>query len=475
MTESRLVRAVAPNLFDVVADSDLAFALVLANLMSPHLWMIRDRLLEPVTSGESEGESESQSEGEQQIAQRVHHLLDQHFEHLSQARVAEKNGTFDSAALIDQYGADTVDYTLACIRSTMDWRIARGTLKDESLARELFAQRRIPAYVYATIDEAWACRRLLRGRKHKPWGLTCCLDEAAIVAALHPITTGGSPDNLVILGSPSHYSVLVWSANACWWFYSKHELFTESAWSGLVDGNYGGDRQAAFDDRQPDFDRIITASGSYSFATGERSISQARLQDVMGRIDGFFGGRLAQFERALGHPHGAVVDGASRAILTAAAAATSVDGVRAAVRHAAFDGGSVQALQALHAYRTLDVPDPSVYLRAARESSRLHGLLPEVKTTDDALKAVAAITGRESIFDDAARIAMPVETLRFATGTDRDRALLLHVLLERSGESGLETLLGESDSFVTGRDFCISLSRNARVAAPEGRILYRMS
>lgn len=133
-----------------------------------------------------------------------------------------------------------------------------------------------------------------------------------------------------------------------------------------------------------------------------------------------------------------------------------------------------ELLSILHAYRTLDVPDPPVYLRAARDSSRLYDLLPAVQTTDDALRAVAAITGRESIFDDAQRIAMPVETVRFATGTDRDRALLLHVLLERSGESGLETLLGESDSFVTGRDFCISLSSTARVAAPRGRILYRM-
>ena len=467
MTDSRLVRAVAPNLFDVVADSDLAFALVLANLMSPRLWQIRDRLLEPTSGGESDGA--------QDIVHRMQHLLDHHFEHVSPERVAELNGTFDSAALIDHYGAEAVDYALTCIRSTLEWRVARGTLEKDALALELFAQRRFPAYVYATIDDAWACRRLLRGRKHKPWGLCCCLDEAAIVAALHPIATGGSPDDLAIIGSPTHYSVLVWSAGASWWFYSKHELFTESAWSGLVDGSYGGDRQVAFDDRQPDFDRIVTASGSYSFATGERSISEARLQEVVARIDGFFGCRLAQLERALRRPPGTVVDGASGAILAAAAVAPSVDAVRAEVRRAALAGGSVQALQALHAYRTLDVPDPSVYLRAARADSQLRGLLPEVRTIDDALRVVAAITGRESIFEDADRIAMPVETMRFATGTERDRALLLHVLLERSGEFGLATLLGESDSFVSGRDFCISLSRTARVAAPEGRILYRMA
>ncbi|HEY1300113.1 MAG TPA: hypothetical protein VGF07_06425 [Stellaceae bacterium] len=58
-------------------------------------------------------------------------------------------------------------------------------------------------------------------------------------------------------------------------------------------------------------------------------------------------------------------------------------------------------------------------------------LLGSAAGIEDALRAVTAIAGNASVFDDPDRIAMPDETLRFGTGTDRDKDLLLHVRLER--------------------------------------------
>jgi hypothetical protein len=57
-----------------------------------------------------------------------------------------------------------------------------------------------------------------------------------------------------------------------------------------------------------------------------------------------------------------------------------------------------------------------------------------MRTLDDAIVYVEAIPGRESIFNDADRIAMPDEVIRLQTGTERDRELLLRVLQHWLGE-----------------------------------------
>src|SRR5262249_34319752 len=150
MTPHPVYRAVAPNLFDVVANPELVFTLILANFMSPRLWELRERLAHA-------------AEGHARAVQQV---LDHHFEHLSPARVAEMHGVLDLDELGRRYGAAEVDYALSRIVSTFEWRVARGTHDRHALALDLIAKRKFPAYTYATIDEAWACRRLLQRHKH---------------------------------------------------------------------------------------------------------------------------------------------------------------------------------------------------------------------------------------------------------------------------------------------------------------------
>ena len=87
---------------------------------------------------------------------------------------------------------------------------------------------------------------------------------------------------------------------------------------------------------------------------------------------------------------------------------------------------------ALYAFRTLDVPNPEVYLRAAMRDHNVRQLAKKIKTPADAEAIVAGIEGTESIFGDPDRIAMPDETLYFNTGTDRDRTLLRFALLKNS-------------------------------------------
>jgi len=460
MTDPALQRAVAPTLFDVVVDPALAFTLVLANLMSPRLWEMRERVLH---DGETIDEP----------VRRIQEFLDHHFEHVTCAQVAEMNGVLDVDVLAERYGTHTVEYVLGRIVASLERRVESGTIKRDASALDLFGQRKFPVYNYATIDEAWACRRLLRRRKHKPWGLTCCLDEAAIFIALHLALAQGAAGDVAILGAPTHYSVLIPGDRGPWWMYGKHVLFAPADWSRLVQETTAGDSQRAFDDRMLDFDRVISPAGSWSLVTGESSIPEKSLSEIIGRIDSLFGCRLAQLDQGL-QRHVRFVESSGDADLMASVASASGPGaVHEAVRRAGFEGSRV-ALRALHAFRALDVPDPGVYLEAARHTSHPDSLLPDVKSADDALRAVAAIAGTSSIFDDGGRIAMPDETVRFGTGTLGDKALLLHVLLERSC-APLETVVGEADSFVCGSDFCISLATMARVATPEGRVVHRIS
>lgn len=464
-----LDRAVAPNLFDALADPELIFGLVLANLMSPRLWKLRSSLLRQAPSGGG---------GLREIQQ----LIDRHFEHVAPSRIAAMNGVFALDAEAARLGSGAVEGALSKILSTVDWRVRRGTLDKSAFPLDLIGQRKFPAYVYSTIDEAWASRRLLQHRKHKPLGLTCCLDEAAILIALGLILPAVAVEDFTLLGSPAHYSVLGWNPADTWWFYTKHDLFAAADWSGLVAQRYAGMAQAAFDDRLPNFDRIVTASGSYAFGTNTSSLAERHLAAIAARIDAFFGYRLAQLDRALRQPRDFVpASDPASIICTVVAEATDALTVQRRLRRAALERGEPSALRALYAFRSLDLPDLEPYLAAARRSSQIGARLGSVMGIDDALRAVKAMAGNASVFDDPDRIAMPDETVRFGTGTDRDKALLLHVLLERvlggndPAVSRLETLITEAGSYVRAADFCISTTRMARVPNAQGAVRYRIA
>lgn len=464
MSADSLESAVAPNIFDAVLDPTLLFSLVLANLMSPRLWALRGQVMSMAGN----------PQGNDQVIPRIQHFIDHHFEHITPVRVVEMNGVFDVDTEGKRLGVEAVEYAIAEILSTYTWRMDHGTLEKGVLPFELIEQRKFPAYVYATIDEAWASRRLLHRRKHKPLGLTCCLDEAAIFAALVLSLPSGSFDEIVFIGSPAHYTVLVWTAGEPWWFYGKHDLITAASWSQLVTERYDGDAQSAFDDRLPNFDRIITEEGTYTFANGETSIDEVRLAALAEKLDGFFGLRTAQLDAALRQTRQPLAPAGLAVTLHGIANASGAEDVEARLRRAALKDGNRAALRALYAFRALEVPDLQVYLRSARRGVSVDALSATMETVDDAIAAVAAIGGSQSIFEDRDRIAMPDETIRLATGSDRDKALLLHVLLERvlarqdPAEAAVRTVLTESGSYVTSAGLCFDTLRMAEVAEIEG-------
>ena len=115
-------------------------------------------------------------------------------------------------------------------------------------------------------------------------------------------------------------------------------------------------------------------------------------------------------------------------------------------------------------FRALDGCDPSVFLQAAR-LSQLRTL--DIASPTTIITQVQALPSRQSIFDDANRIAMPDETLLFGGGSARDLALLFHVALERTGAT-VTTSITASDAFVQADGMTWSMTTLTEAAPPRG-------
>ena len=116
---------------------------------------------------------------------------------------------------------------------------------------------------------------------------------------------------------------------------------------------------------------------------------------------------------------------------------------------------------ARYAFRSLNVPYPQVYIRAANRDYNVKRLALGIKSLEDALSIVENIRRRESIFGSRDRIAIPDEILYFKTGSDRDRALLLYTLLQNSALSDADGRIAFADekSYVLHRRRWIDAER----------------
>ena len=468
MTVKAIEWAVAPNLLDAVVDPELVFSLLLANLMSPRLWEFASRMQNRPATATLTGD----------LAQ-VQQFIDHHYEHVTPEHVFETNGVLDLEFEARRLGASAVEYAHAKILSSMESRVRRGSYAANVAGLSRLRRHQLPAYFYSTIDEAYAHRRLLRGRKHKPYGITCCIDEAALFAALSIARRITSAERLMFLASPAHHTALVRTTDHGWWFYGKHDLFSSADWKTLVTRSHKGDPQVAFDFRLPNLDRIMTTAGSIFFENGENSMSEANLAARVKLIDAFFGTRLAQLDQALRRGFRPLENTHLDEIFAGINGASDGPAVQQRLSRLAFQEDQPAALRALYAFRTLDVPDPNVYLRAARTAALRNHSLPQPASIDAAVDQVAAIKGCESIFGDVTRIAMPDETIRFGTGSDRDKALLLHVILEhihdekRLPSMPIETIITDADSYVIVPPLRFSFRNMTFVASAEGKPLYR--
>lgn len=468
---------IAPNIFDAHADSEVILPLVLANLLSPKLWEFSARVMQrvpPASAGVAIGDIAP-------ALRQAQRQIDRSFEHLSHERVVELNGEFDLADESQRLGEEAVNGAIDSILATGRWRESRGTFHGTDTLKESVGRGKFPAYYYATFDVVRANRRGVRHRTHAPMGLTSCLDEVAIFAALVMTLPADTVDTVVILASPAHYTAFGWNqAGQPWWFYGKNALLSANDWQALVASQYQGDAQMAFDDRLPHLDRILSTNGIFDFSSGNCSIPPERVEVITEMLDRFFGVRLSQVDRVLKQPRVMSPPSVFAPMFLQLLGTDSLETVRNRIFGCAPAVDEVAVQTVLTSYRSLAVVDLFPFLDAARSSPTCRRLGKTLESVHDALDVLRGVAGRESIFADRGRLAMPEETLRLGTGSDRDVALLLHVLLEnmyaaKHQSVRMETLFTDTESFVSGPDFCINTTSLEMVVAPVEGVLIRIA
>ena len=466
----RWSRAARPTLFDTVAEPQLIIALVLANLMSPALWAFREKVQARIDakSAAEPGDAESL------IMEEIQAYVDRHLFHVLPAAMGEIWGFVELEEERCRLGADEVDYAVDSILANLRQRQALGSFTQGMNIFPFVEAGRFPEYDYATIDVIRAHRRILKQKKHKPLGITCCVDEATLIAALATVLHGVSYEELIVFGAPVHYATFINHQGKSYWFNGKHEFFDRAAWQHEVASGADSGLQAAFDKRIG-LDRIITPQGQHLFRSDCSSLGPEAEARIFAALTDFFGGDLDQVTDARGRgityrpsPHGALSFAALDQVKDAGKAQALLRDLAAQHPGSVFEA-------ALYCHRDLSVAQPEAYLQAAQRGPKLKAAAAGIASLEDALAVVAGIEGEESIFEDRGRIALPDEVLLFKTGNDRERALLLYSLLAQAGEAPSEILFTAEDSFLLCAGRCFSTRSMTEVLVPEAPVELRLS
>lgn len=462
---------VAPNIFDAYLNPDLLLTLILGNLLSDQLWLFNERVQRRLGKFLSDASDLVSPADPLLVIKAIQYEIDHQFSHVHQNDYAGLYGELNLKDEASRLGRHSMDVALEKLNLYYNSNVQTHNLPpgvQEQIKADL-AQDRFPAVYYTNFDVIRA-QRLLRGghKANASMGLTSCLDEVCIFAALTMLQPIGVVENVIALSCLRHYSAFGWDQNGeCWWFYGKNKLFSSKDWKQLVDEQFEGDAQAAFNQRLADFDTITSVAGTFDLTDATSSIPADHIDTIVAKLDVFFGCRLEQLSAALAKPRRTTPEAPVASILRELLGTQSLENARARLLRA--DDPICQ--QVLYSYRTLHVNDLFPYLSAARYNPNTKLLGLELKSVKEAIEVVRSLEGNTSFFKDRMRLAMPDETLRLRTGSDIDKGLLLHVLIEHfhqaiSCQDHLTTQVTDTDSYVCGHAFCISISTMTMTTRP---------
>ena len=252
-----LSRFARPTLFDAVKQPEMLVAMILANLMSPSLWLFKAQVQSHIPVDPMPERSHVKL-----IMSAIKSYVDRHLFHASPKEIGEIWGLLDLDEERKRLGVDTIDYSIDLIVTDLRGRQRRGQLTEKQNIFPLIDNGTFPEYDYSTIDSIKAYRRILKRKKHKPIGVSCCADEAVLIASLACVLHGARLRDILIFGSPVHYTALVEHKQQLFWFNGKHECFDGGAWCAEVGGKSVIDSQEPFDARIT-FERLISPLGKY--------------------------------------------------------------------------------------------------------------------------------------------------------------------------------------------------------------------
>lgn len=177
------------------------------------------------------------------------------------------------------------------------------------------------------------------------------------------------------------------------------------------------------------------SSGMCHCLSHTSEIPHSRVKDIYAGISGFV-------DNPLRHPDPDVINYIEPAhAIPDTAGYESAEEYGEAIQTLALEHPDSIYEYALYSFRLLPGTNHEVYLRAAMRDYNVQQVAGTISRVEDGLEAVNRIRGTDSILGSRDRIAMPDETLYFNTGTDRDRALLLHTLLRHSSVADPESTI----------------------------------
>lgn len=419
-----MTQAVRPTMFTVTARPELIIAVLYTDLMSERLW----RLAEEISK--SSGKPSSGEALAKRMA-KIHQFANARFYHAPPKEFARLWGLHERENIKDREDLAANDYAMDIL--ARGFESAKQMASGVPMLLEFLKMGLFPEYVYPTMDVVLAHGARLQGLPHHPLGMTSCVDECILIAALALATQSCSLDDIVFLGSPFHYSLFIFpEGGEGFWFNAKRELFDERAWNSLCRGGSVSGAREAFESRMLIFDRLVTPRGYCVFPGGPITLSRERLKALMERLGGFLGLDPEQFapEFNQGVEGAAELENREARIIVGPWASGAAVAER--LRDLIAENASPVALESMYAFRSLDVPHPEAYVKAALSGYKTYLLAAEASDLGEALEMVRSIPGRESILHGPDRIALPDEVLLFQTASDNERVLLLYTLLMHS-------------------------------------------
>ncbi len=417
--------AARPTLFTASAWPDLVIAVLLSHLMSPRTWELAARAAPRRDVPPAE-----------RLAA-IQHFVNTRFYHAGKFDFARFWGLQERDTITDPLERAESDYAMSALIRCMPCSISDAETVEMMVT--WLKQGLCPLYAYPAIEVVSALPQLCEGTSRRTLGVTSCLDECVLIAALGVASGGCRLSDLLMLGSPFHYSLFVLPPEGPGrWLNGKRGMVDEATWQASVAGKSAAETQAIVDDKMVLCDRVLTTAGYCRLPDGPATLAASAAKEMTGRLARFLGVDLRQGRQAVACAvSGPETDDASARVSRLEGCAGPEEFAQR-VRAAQAETGHPLFEAALYASRAADVKNPGFYVAAAQRGFRVLIRSAEVDTPEDALAIERSVTGTQSIFGDAGRLALPDEALLLNTASANERALLLYTLLTLSPTLGEE-------------------------------------
>ena len=413
------LQAVCLTTWALASNPQLFSSYLIANMISPVLWMLKDKM--PARSPEG-----------------ILHSLNRRLRELSSYIRTHVSYPYfkPTRPERDQWGWVSVDEIKTYIDSERLERcleFLNEIMNEDPKYYEQLAnaqdlkEGKVPYWRNETVDVMWAYRSIRKDGR----AVGKCYGYAELIAAALHIICEIPLEKIYLLGNLEHLVVFVDEGEGYYFSLYAYKDRTNLKRSFKL---------RRFEDRKwwayffDNISFIINGPNYYDKEAGTSTIPKEQLQHIFERVnyfgEGFFEIPLPDFDAIMYLPSTEIVEFNE---------CRNQEEAFGLVKMLASAGSPIY-MSALYAYRYLYVPHPQTYVKAALRDPWTREKAQSIKSLNDAINIVRRIKGDESIFHSSERIALPDEVFLFNTASHRERALVLYTLIKNSLNKNEENL-----------------------------------